>query len=67
MLTYPGFRLLPAGVKKLLLESEDFFFMEAKSPAGMSLVPRWHKAGIPDAWPRILPQKHPRQFRFAYN
>jgi hypothetical protein len=31
MLTYPGFQTLPRGVKRMLLESESFFFGEAKS------------------------------------
>jgi hypothetical protein len=30
MVTYPGFYALPAGVKKLLLESESFFFAETR-------------------------------------
>ncbi len=31
MVTYPGFYALPPGVKKLLLESESFFFTESRS------------------------------------
>lgn len=38
MLTYPGFGSLPTGLKKLLLESENFFFEELKFPADRSLV-----------------------------
>ena len=30
MVTYPGFYALPAGVKKLLLESESLFFAETR-------------------------------------
>ena len=33
MVTYPNFRLLPKGLKQLLLASESFFFEEAMSPA----------------------------------
>ena len=33
MVTYPDFRLLPKGLKQLLLASESFFFEEAMSPA----------------------------------
>ncbi len=32
MVTYPGFGLLPKGVKQLLLASENFFFEQAMSP-----------------------------------
>jgi hypothetical protein len=33
MVTYPDFRLLPKGLKQLLLASENFFFEEAKLPS----------------------------------
>jgi hypothetical protein len=32
MVTYPNFRLLPKGLKQLLLASESFFFEEAILP-----------------------------------
>jgi hypothetical protein len=32
LVTYPNFRLLPKGLKQLLLASESFFFEEATSP-----------------------------------
>jgi len=32
MVTYPDFRLLPKGLKQLLLASETFFFEEAMPP-----------------------------------
>lgn len=35
IVTYPDFRTLPVGLKKLLLESESFFFEEAKSPTSL--------------------------------
>jgi hypothetical protein len=31
MMTYPGFHALPRGVKRMLVESENLFFAEAKS------------------------------------
>jgi hypothetical protein len=31
MMTYPGFQALPRGVKRMLLESESFFFGEART------------------------------------
>lgn len=31
MATYAGFHKLPAGIKRMLLASEDIFFREAKS------------------------------------
>ena len=34
MVTYPNFRLLPKGLKQLLLASESFFFEEAMPPPG---------------------------------
>jgi hypothetical protein len=32
MMTYPDFRLLPKGLKQLLLASENFFFNQAIAP-----------------------------------
>ena len=32
IVTYPNFRLLPKGLKQLLLASESFFFEEAMPP-----------------------------------
>ena len=32
MATYPGFQTLPRGVKRLLLTSENFFFIDATTP-----------------------------------
>lgn len=37
MMTYPGFRELPKGVKKMLLVSETFFFGEARIPTARSV------------------------------
>ena len=34
MTTYPGFHSLPRGIKKLLLESETFFFSEPRGTQG---------------------------------
>jgi len=31
--TYPGFQDLPAGIKRMLVVSEDFFFQEIQSQA----------------------------------
>ncbi len=33
MMTYPGFQSLPRGIRKMLLVSETFFFVEARRPS----------------------------------
>ncbi len=38
--TYPDFQHLPAGIKRMLVASEDFFFREAQSPAAKARTAR---------------------------
>jgi len=42
MATYPGFQTLPRGVKRLLLTSENFFFVDASTvkAGGTDLIKR---------------------------
>jgi hypothetical protein len=65
--TYPEFRTLPTGVKKLLLESEDFFFMEARPPMGPSPVFKRAGGAISDKGSRVFPRPLSRPPGFGKN
>lgn len=61
IMTYPGFRELPRGLKMLLLESETFFFGEVSSKV------RQEPHAVPNPWqlhsnkvapPRIVAPNH---------
>jgi hypothetical protein len=40
--TYPGYQELPAGIKRMLVASEDFFFREAQSASAKAKVKAAH-------------------------
>jgi hypothetical protein len=53
--TYPGFQSLPKGVKRMLLESESYFFDEAKPvPPGQLTQLAQHQQDMDEEFDAIL-------------
>jgi hypothetical protein len=50
--TYPGFQALPKGIKRMLLESESFFFDEAKPLPNTQLTQ--HQQEVDEEFDAIL-------------
>ena len=67
LLTYPGFGQLPAGIKRLLLESENFFFTHATFPAARAHALDGERDMTGTAWHKYQGDRKPHRVNFGLN
>ena len=67
MFTYPGFRDLPAGVKKMLLRSENLFFEETRLPFEEQAEQPPRRRIAYDGWQQILSLRNVHRIRLGMN